>query len=64
VKHTPDGAFSLDATRCIGACGLAPVMTINDKVYGELDTEKFEKILHEYLELVWRDDKHADTEEA
>jgi len=63
-ETTPDGAFSLDATRCIGACGLAPVMTINDKVYGELDTEKVEKILHEYLELVWRDDKHADTEEA
>ncbi len=63
-ETTSDGFFSLEATRCIGACGLAPVMTINEKVYGELDTDKVEKILHEYLEMVWRDDKHADTEEA
>ena len=33
---TPDGKFSLDATRCIGACGLAPVMTVNGEVYGRL----------------------------
>ena len=33
---TPDGKFSLDACRCIGACGLAPVMMINDDVYGRL----------------------------
>ena len=32
---TADGKFSLDACRCIGACGLAPVMTINDDVYGD-----------------------------
>ncbi|NLI91883.1 MAG: NAD(P)H-dependent oxidoreductase subunit E [Peptococcaceae bacterium] len=63
-ETTSDGVFSLDATRCIGACGLAPVMTINDKVFGELDADKVEKILHEYLELVWGDDKNADTEEA
>jgi NADH-quinone oxidoreductase subunit E/NADP-reducing hydrogenase subunit HndA len=63
-ETTPDGKFSLDATRCIGACGLAPVMTVNEKVYGELDADKVEKILHEYLEMVWRDEKNADTEEA
>ncbi len=63
-ETSADGAFSLDATRCIGACGLAPVITINEKVFGELDADKVEKILHEYLEMVWRDDKHADTEEA
>ena len=33
---TPDGRFSLEATRCIGACGLAPVMTVNEEVYGRL----------------------------
>ncbi|MEG0168296.1 MAG: NAD(P)H-dependent oxidoreductase subunit E, partial [Ruthenibacterium sp.] len=33
---TADGKFSLDACRCIGACGLAPVMTVNDDVYGRL----------------------------
>ncbi len=32
-----DGMFSLDATRCIGACGLAPVVVIDDKVYGNAD---------------------------
>jgi NADP-reducing hydrogenase subunit HndA len=33
---TPDGEFSLEACRCIGACGLAPVMTVNDEVFGKL----------------------------
>lgn len=33
---TPDGKFSLEACRCIGACGLAPVITVNDEVYGRL----------------------------
>ncbi len=37
---TPDGKFSLTATRCIGACGLAPVMTINEDVYGRLKPEE------------------------
>ncbi len=41
-ESTPDGKFSLDATRCIGACGLAPVMTIGDDVYGRLTGEEKE----------------------
>lgn len=45
---TPDGMFSIDATRCIGACGLAPVMTINDDVYGSLVTDDIEGILAKY----------------
>ena len=45
---TEDGKFSLDATRCIGACGLAPVMTINDDVYGKLTVEDVEGILEKY----------------
>ena len=36
---TPDGRFSIDATRCIGCCGLAPVMTVNDDVYGKLTAD-------------------------
>ena len=43
---TPDGKFSLDACRCVGACGLAPVMMINDEVYGRLDD--VEAILAKY----------------
>lgn len=45
---TPDGMYSLDATRCIGACGLAPVMSINDDVYGRLVPEEVDKILAKY----------------
>ena len=45
---TPDGKFSLDATRCIGACGLAPVITINDDVYGRLTADDVEGILAKY----------------
>lgn len=45
---TPDGKFSIDATRCIGACGLAPVMTINDDVYGRLVVDDIEDILNKY----------------
>lgn len=45
---TPDGKFSLDATRCIGACGLAPVMTINEDVYGRLSVDDVEGILAKY----------------
>ena len=45
---TPDGMFSLDACRCIGACGLAPVMTINDEVYGKLLPDDVDEILAKY----------------
>ena len=46
---TPDRKFSLEATRCIGACGLAPVMTINENVYGRLKATEVEGILEKYL---------------
>ena len=45
---TPDGKFSLEATRCVGACGLAPVMTINNEVYGKMDPSKVKEILEKY----------------
>ena len=45
---TPDGKFSLDACRCVGACGLAPVMTINDDVYGRLTGDELDEILAKY----------------
>lgn len=45
---TPDGKFSLTACRCIGACGLAPVLTINDDVYGRLLPEEVDGILAKY----------------
>ena len=45
---TPDGVFSVDATRCLGCCGLAPVMMVNDEVYGRLKPEDVEEILAKY----------------
>lgn len=45
---TEDGKFTVDATRCLGACGLAPVMTIGEKVYGRLSSGEVPKILKEY----------------
>ena len=45
---TADGRFSLEACRCIGACGLAPVLTINDEVYGRLVPDDIDKILEKY----------------
>jgi len=45
---TADGRFSLEACRCIGACGLAPVFTINDEVYGRLTADDVPGILAKY----------------
>ena len=45
---TPDGLFSMEACRCVGACGLAPVMTINDDVYGNLKPEMLGNIIAKY----------------
>ena len=47
-ETSSDGKYSLDATRCIGACGLAPVLTINDEVYGRLTTAEVGEILKKY----------------
>ncbi len=45
---TEDLRFSLDATRCIGACGLAPVMTVGEDVYGRLEPSMLKGILEKY----------------
>ncbi len=45
---TDDGIFSLTVTRCLGACGLAPVMTIGEDVYGRLTPDKIPDILNKY----------------
>ncbi len=47
-ETTPDGKFSIEDTRCLGACGLAPVMVINDDVYGKLKKGEVEEILNKY----------------
>ncbi|TCO70736.1 NADH-quinone oxidoreductase subunit NuoE family protein [Marinisporobacter balticus] len=47
-KTSPDGKYTLEATRCIGACGLAPVITINEDVYGRLVEGDVPEILKKY----------------
>ena len=45
---TPDGEFSVEAVRCLGCCGLAPVMVINGEVFGKVKTEKLKGILAKF----------------
>ena len=45
---TADGLFSISALRCVGACGLAPVMMVNGKVYGKVTPAKAVEIVNEY----------------
>jgi NADP-reducing hydrogenase subunit HndA len=49
-ETTSDGKISIEATRCIGACGLAPVLTINDNVYGKLNRGDIEPVIDRYVE--------------
>jgi NADH-quinone oxidoreductase subunit E len=46
---TEDGKFSLESLRCVGACGLAPVVTFNSKVYGKVQPASVKEILEDYL---------------
>jgi NADH-quinone oxidoreductase subunit E len=45
---TPDGEFSLEAVRCVGCCGLAPVMVIGGEVYGKVDKNHVPEIVAKY----------------
>ena len=45
---TEDRNFTLEATRCIGCCGLAPVLTVNGEVYGKLTVDDVDKLLSKY----------------
>ena len=47
---TPDMKFSLDSARCVGACGLAPVLSINEDVYGKVDEDMVPEILSNYID--------------
>ncbi|KAB2952924.1 NAD(P)H-dependent oxidoreductase subunit E [Heliorestis acidaminivorans] len=50
-ETTEDGLFTLDGSRCIGACGLAPVLAINDKIFGRVKKEDIPAILASYKSL-------------
>ena len=45
---TPDGKFSLTCLRCVGACGLAPVIEVGEKVYGRMTPDRVKDVLAEY----------------
>ena len=45
---TPDGKFSLTCLRCVGACGLAPVLEVGEKVYGRMTPDRVKDVLAEY----------------
>ena len=47
-ETTPDGKFSLNCLRCVGACGLAPVVLIGEKVYARITTDMVKEIIAEY----------------
>ena len=46
-KTSADGKYSIDTTRCVGACGIAPVFTVNDEVYGHATVKKLDEVLDE-----------------
>ena len=46
-KTTNDGKFSIDTTRCVGACGIAPVFTVNNEVYGHATVKKLDEVINE-----------------
>ncbi|NBI06408.1 NADH-quinone oxidoreductase subunit NuoE [Senegalia massiliensis] len=48
-ETTKDNKFTLKGVRCIGACGLAPVITVNEKVYGKVKEDDIKNILNEYI---------------
>ena len=48
-ETTADGKFSLNSLRCVGACGLAPVVTVGEKVYGRVSVDDVKKIINEYV---------------
>lgn len=48
-ETTPDGKFSIEETRCVGACGLAPVFTVNGEVYGKATVQKLDQVLDELI---------------
>jgi NADH:ubiquinone oxidoreductase subunit E len=50
-QTTPDGRFTIDALRCVGACGLAPVVMVDGKVYGRVKTGEVTGIVKEYAEV-------------
>ncbi len=58
-ESTSDGKFSLNCLRCVGACGLAPVVTVGEKVYGRVAPTQVKEIIAEYREMIGVESKIA-----
>ncbi len=50
-QTSADGMYSIDTTRCVGACGIAPVFTVNNEVYGHATVKKLDEVLDELEKL-------------
>lgn len=50
-ESTPDGKFSINCLRCVGACGLAPVVTVGEKVFGRVAPSQVKEIIAQYRDL-------------
>lgn len=50
-ETTSDGKFSIESVRCIGACGLAPAIVINEEVYGKMDEKKVDELIEKYSKM-------------
>lgn len=61
---TSDGKFTLDTLRCVGACGIAPVVLVNGKAYGKVDAHQAKKILKKYSTLALQKEKEAKEAQA
>ena len=58
-ETSTDGVFSLEASRCIGACGLAPVMTVDDDVHAQVTPDRVPVILEQYLQQTRRETERS-----
>jgi len=56
-ETSSDGVFTLEGTRCLGTCGLAPVLTVGDDVHGNVTPDEVPIILEKYLKMVRREGK-------
>lgn len=57
-QTTEDRLFTLEATRCLGCCGLAPVMTVDEDVYGSMDPKRVPEVIAKYRKLEVQAWKH------
>lgn len=56
-ETSKDGIFTLEGTRCLGTCGLAPVIMINDEVHGPVSAEEVPLLLEKYIKMAHEEDK-------